>query len=77
MAAPAAPDTVAVVGNSLIGHGIAQVFAAAGHRVVMIGRDLPSGRGVYDWSRRDGAVLLKEREEELFRHLARDRAARG
>ena len=43
----------------------------AGHR------GLPSGRGVYDWSRRDGARLLAEREAELFRHLARDREKRG
>ena len=43
----------------------------AGHR------GLPSGRGVYDWSGRDGAALLAEREAELFRHLARDRAKRG
>ena len=42
----------------------------AGHR------GLPSGRGVYDWSARDGAALLEEREEELFRHLARDKARR-
>ena len=35
-----------------------------------------SGRGVYDWSARDGAALLKEREEELFRHFARDKAER-
>jgi 3-hydroxybutyryl-CoA dehydrogenase len=32
-------DTVAVIGNGIIGHGIAQVFATAGKRVVMIGRD--------------------------------------
>ena len=43
----------------------------AGHR------GLPSGRGVYDWSRRDADALLAEREAELFRHLARDRAKRG
>lgn len=43
----------------------------AGHR------GLPSGRGVYDWTKRDAAALLKEREEELFRHLARDKAKRG
>jgi 3-hydroxybutyryl-CoA dehydrogenase len=30
---------VAVIGNGIIGHGIAQVFAAAGKQVVMIGRD--------------------------------------
>ena len=31
-------ETVAVIGNGIIGHGIAQVFAVAGKRVVMIGR---------------------------------------
>lgn len=32
-------ETVAVIGNGIIGHGIAQVFAAAGKQVAMIGRD--------------------------------------
>ena len=32
---------IAVVGNGLMGHGIAQVFAAARHDVVMVGRALP------------------------------------
>jgi len=32
-------DTVAVIGNGIIGHGVAQVFAAAGRTVVMIGRN--------------------------------------
>ena len=32
-------ETVAVIGNGIIGHGIAQVFAMAGKRVKMIGRD--------------------------------------
>lgn len=31
--------TVAVIGNGLMGHGISQVFAAAGKTVLMIGRD--------------------------------------
>ena len=31
--------TVAVIGNGIIGHGIAQVFAAAGKEVTLIGRD--------------------------------------
>ncbi len=30
---------VAVIGNGIIGHGVAQVFAAAGKRVTLIGRD--------------------------------------
>ena len=38
MTVPATLDTVAVVGNGLVGHGMAQIFAVAGHRVVMIGR---------------------------------------
>lgn len=52
------------------------------HQLTQAGhRGLPSGRGVYDWSKRDGAELLKERMQELFRHLKRDavrhRQARG
>ncbi|MEZ5773307.1 MAG: 3-hydroxyacyl-CoA dehydrogenase family protein [Hyphomicrobiaceae bacterium] len=33
---------VAVIGNGIIGHGVAQIFAAAGHPVVMIGRNADS-----------------------------------
>ena len=36
-------------------------------------RGLPSGRGVYDWSKRDGSALLAQRMEELFRHLKHDK----
>jgi len=32
-------DTVAVIGNGIIGHGIAQIFATAGKRVIMVGRN--------------------------------------
>lgn len=35
-------------------------------------RGLSSRRGVYDWTKRDGAALLAARSEELFRHLKRD-----
>jgi len=35
---------------------------------------LANGRGVYDWSKRDGAALLEARMDELFRWLAHDRA---
>ncbi len=35
---PASLKTVAVIGNGIIGHGIAQIFAAAGKDVVLIGR---------------------------------------
>src|SRR5258708_9364800 len=30
---------VAVIGNGIMGHGIAEVFATAGHDVVLIGRN--------------------------------------
>jgi 3-hydroxybutyryl-CoA dehydrogenase len=32
-------------------------------------RGLVTGRGIYDWSRRDGPALVGARMEELFRHL--------
>ena len=38
MAVPGTVKTVAVVGNGLIGHGVAHVFAAAGKDVILIGR---------------------------------------
>jgi 3-hydroxybutyryl-CoA dehydrogenase len=38
MAVPGALRTLAVIGNGIIGHGIAQVFAASGTSVAMIGR---------------------------------------
>ncbi len=38
MAVPGTVKTVAVVGNGLIGHGVAQVFASAGKDVILIGR---------------------------------------
>lgn len=44
------------------------------HQLVSNGkRGLPSGQGLYDWSERDGAKLLDERMQELFRHLKRDK----
>jgi 3-hydroxybutyryl-CoA dehydrogenase len=33
---------------------------------------LKTGRGVYDWSQRDGQALLKARADRLFQHLAED-----
>ncbi len=45
--------------------------AAMGDLVRRGRRGLPSGQGIYDWSRRDGHGLVAERIEELFRHLAR------
>lgn len=38
MAVPASLTKVAVVGNGIIGHGVAQVFAVAGKAVTLIGR---------------------------------------
>jgi 3-hydroxybutyryl-CoA dehydrogenase len=46
-------------------------LADSGHR------GLPSGRGIYDWSKRDGAALLAARREELFRWLKADREAKA
>jgi 3-hydroxybutyryl-CoA dehydrogenase len=42
MRTPERCGTVAVIGNGLIGHGVAQVFAAAGHDVRLIGRSRDS-----------------------------------
>jgi len=39
MPVPAELKTVAVIGNGIIGHGLAQVFAVAGYPVRMIGRN--------------------------------------
>lgn len=39
MAVPSSFDTLAVLGNGIIGHGVAQVYAVAGKQVVMIGRE--------------------------------------
>ena len=38
MTVPASLETVAVIGNGIIGHGVAQVFATAGLDVVLVGR---------------------------------------
>ena len=38
MPVPATFDTLAVIGNGIIGHGVAQVYAVASKDVVLIGR---------------------------------------
>ena len=38
MTVPGSLKTVAVIGNGIIGHGVAQVFATAGFDVVLVGR---------------------------------------
>jgi 3-hydroxybutyryl-CoA dehydrogenase len=35
-------DRIAVLGNGIIGHGVAQIFASAGHDVALIGRSMAS-----------------------------------
>ncbi|MBK8158886.1 MAG: 3-hydroxyacyl-CoA dehydrogenase family protein [Rhodospirillaceae bacterium] len=35
-------EKIAVIGNGIIGHGVAQVFASAGHKVTLIGRNRAS-----------------------------------
>lgn len=41
-------------------------LVAAGHH------GLKTGRGIYDWSKRDGKALLAQRADRLFQHLAED-----
>jgi 3-hydroxybutyryl-CoA dehydrogenase len=36
---------------------------------------LKSGKGIYDWSQRDGQALLARRADRLFQHLAEDSEA--
>jgi 3-hydroxybutyryl-CoA dehydrogenase len=50
--------------------------AKVGQLVAVGCRGIPSGRGVYDWSRRDGAAMLAARKQELIRWLKTDQAAR-
>lgn len=38
MSVPLECSTVAVIGNGIIGHGVAQIFATAGKKVILIGR---------------------------------------
>ena len=38
MTVPPSCSTVAVIGNGIIGHGVAQIFAMAGKKVILIGR---------------------------------------
>jgi 3-hydroxybutyryl-CoA dehydrogenase len=42
MTTPATFDTLAVIGNGIIGHGVSQVYAVAGKDVVLIGRSKES-----------------------------------
>jgi 3-hydroxybutyryl-CoA dehydrogenase len=51
--------------------------AKVGEVVKAGGRGLANGRGIYDWSKRDGNALLAERKAELIRWLKVDKARRG
>jgi 3-hydroxybutyryl-CoA dehydrogenase len=51
--------------------------AAIADLVAQGANGLASGKGVYDWSKRDGAALLRARTEELFRWLNADKARTG
>ena len=52
MGVPSTCSTVAVIGNGIIGHGVAQIFAMAGKSVVMIGRSDQSLAAARDRIRR-------------------------
>jgi 3-hydroxyacyl-CoA dehydrogenase len=75
MATPAGLDTVAVIGNGLIGHGVAQVFAAAGKQVRLVGRSQASleravARIRQSLTRSVAHGLTAAADAELFRLLA-------
>ncbi len=63
-------------GASLIPHLDArpEPDAAIAERVAGGANGIANGRGVYDWSKRDGKALLAARMDELFRWLKADRA---
>lgn len=48
--------------------------AAVGDLVAHGNYGLKSGKGVYDWARRDGKALLAARADKLFQHIAEDKA---
>jgi 3-hydroxybutyryl-CoA dehydrogenase len=72
-------DTMVAFGTFLMPHLNADplpaeqvaAIAKSGHR------GFSTGKGVYDWSKRDGDTLLKSRRAELFRWLAVDKAAKS
>ena len=48
--------------------------AAIGDLVAHGNYGFKSGKGVYDWARRDGKALLAQRADKLFQHMAEDAA---
>lgn len=71
MAVPERVQRVAVIGNGIMGHGIAQVFATAGKQVVMIGRSENSLRAALGLVRE--SLQLFERHD-LLSHVEADAA---
>ena len=74
MAVPKEIKTVAVIGNGLIGHGVAQVFAVGGKDVRLIGRRAESLRSAMDKIKaslkgftKHGIVSAKEAQAALKR----------
>ncbi|MBL8710750.1 MAG: 3-hydroxyacyl-CoA dehydrogenase family protein [Rhodospirillaceae bacterium] len=65
-------ERIAVIGNGIIGHGVAQVFASAGHPVTMIGRSRTSLDGAMQKMR---ASLADFVGEGLLSHAEADAAA--
>ena len=63
-------------GKSLIPHlDVAPEPAKAVADLVAAGANgIANGKGIYDWSQRDGAALIAARMEELFRWLKADQA---
>ncbi len=72
-------DTMVAFGTFLMPHLDAGPLPA--EKVAAIAkagnRGFSTGKGVYDWSKRDGDALLKSRRAELFRWLAADKAAKS
>lgn len=66
-------------GKSLMPHldRGAEPPAKVAQLVALGANGLANGRGVYDWSKRDGANLVGARIEELFRWLKADRQRRS
>jgi len=61
MATPTSLAPVAVIGNGLIGHGVARVFAAAGVSVRLVGRDRASLDRALARHRREPPALRRPR----------------
>lgn len=74
MSTPASFETLAVIGNGIIGHGVSQVYAVAGKDVIMIGRSEGSLAGAIGNIRssladfeRHGLVTAAEADDAISR----------